>query len=645
MSNGQQLSVRQRVYARLRTASSARNGFSLCRAYPRSGMIKQVRTSQRFLAASSVAVVVMGLIAACSSGPDQPRTVAEQFARALSEADVDAAAALTTYPETTAESLTAIFAGLGALNDASTREFTVADADGSADAGTFSLNASWTFGESADGNTWTYVTEGRASVVDGQWRIDYEPAVVIPQMGEGQTVRYTSTFGPAPDILSASGAPLMQEQTVTVVSMTDTVDTAALATLLSPIAPTITAQSLRESLTSAQEESAQGESAPGESVTAVTLRADDVAPIAEPLRALDGVELSEQRRLLTVERDLASPLFGDLAALWQERQDASAGWAVQLVDADGSAQTLTSREATGAQDVTTTIDLSLQQAAEAALADLPQQSALVAIRPSNGEVVALAQNPSADASGPLAFTGLYPPGSTFKTVTTSAALQSGEVTPNSIVACPGTENIEGRQIPNDDNFDLGSVPLHTSFAYSCNTTMGRLAVGLAPDALTKAATQFGLGVDYVSAGMTTVTGSVPAAESPAARVEAAIGQGTVTASPFGMAVVAAAIAHGAAPMPTIVRGARTTAEPQPGPVPQEVTEALRAMMREVVTDGTASALSAVPGLLGKTGTAETGSGSAHGWFVGIRGDLAFAVFVADAGSSAPAVQVAGRFLS
>lgn len=68
-------------------------------------------------------------------------------------------------------------------------------------------------------------------------------------------------------------------------------------------------------------------------------------------------------------------------------------------------------------------------------------------------------------------------------------------------------------------------------------------------------------------------------------------------------------------------------------------------MRETVTGGTASVLRDIPELVGKTGTAEYGDGTgAHGWFVGSQGDLAFAVFVAGAGSSAPAVDVAGRLL-
>ncbi len=99
----------------------------------------------------------------------------------------------------------------------------------------------------------------------------------------------------------------------------------------------------------------------------------------------------------------------------------------------------------------------------------PQPAAIVALRPSTGAVLAVAQNAPADAQGAIALTCLYPPGSTFKTVTTSAALQAGKVTPDTVLPCPGTENIEGRQIPNDDNFDLGSVPLHSAFAHSCNT--------------------------------------------------------------------------------------------------------------------------------------------------------------------------------
>jgi cell division protein FtsI/penicillin-binding protein 2 len=333
-----------------------------------------------------------------------------------------------------------------------------------------------------------------------------------------------------------------------------------------------------------------------------------------------------------------------LSDLWQRNTDDAVGWAVTAQTATG-AQRIGGQDPKPVADIASTLDIGMLRAAKNALAALTTPAAMVVIQPSTGNLLAVAQNAPADAQGPIALTGLYPPGSTFKTVTVSAALQAGQVTPDSVVACPGTENIEGRQIPNDDNFDLGEVPLHTAFARSCNTTMGRLAGNLPPDGLAKAAAQLGLGIDYTAPGMTTVTGNVPVADTSALRVEEGIGQGQVTASPFGMALVAAALAHGSVPAPAIVAGQPGVPDRAPDPLPATVDDQVKSMMRETITSGTATQLQDIPGMLGKTGTAEyIDDKHAHGWFVGINGDLALAVFVSDAGSSGPAVDAAGRFL-
>ncbi|OXM24693.1 penicillin-binding protein [Rhodococcus erythropolis] len=558
--------------------------------------------------------------------------MAEEFASALTSDDVQAAAALTTDPAAASTAISALIDGLG--KDEGT--FTVSDATESGDsAGTFTLDAAWKFGEGQD---WNYSTQGSASKSGDNWLIQWDPALLAPDLTSSTTLRYTPTTGAPPSVLDAAGQPIMEQQVVTLVNLDSAavppVDTAAVAALLSPVAPTITAASLSGDLASAN----------GKPVTAITLRAEDLAPIEERLAAIPGVSLAPQARLLSVDKTLASPTFSGLSDLWQEGQDKSAGWAVQQVKQNGTVTTVAGQDGPVAPNIATTIDRPLQLAAENALAGVTQQAAIVALQPSTGAVLAVAQNAPADAQGPIALTGLYPPGSTFKTVTTSAALQAGVATPDTVLACPGTENIEGRQIPNDDEFDLGSVPLHTAFAKSCNTTMARMAVGLPADALHNAALQFGLGVDYVTPGLTTVTGNVPDANTPAERVESAIGQGTVTATPFGMALVAASIANGTTPAPMLVKGQPGVADQTVAPAPIEVTEQLRVMMRETVTGGTATSLQDIPGLLGKTGTAETEGGPAHGWFVGIKGDLAFAVFIAGADSSSPAVQVAGTFL-
>lgn len=596
------------------------------------------------LAVVSVTALMAGAVA-CGSGPTPTEVAATQFADALTRRDAQAAADLTSDPAAASAAIRQMFEGL----DPTDVRFTVAGTD--SDAGTFTLDADWTFGTPAvppsattppsasapaPVETWEYTTAGGGpSVADGGV-IEWNPALLAPGLTPDTTLRYTTLSGGSPKVLADNGSPLMAEQTVTLVTLDPATPAAAavVAPLIAPLAPGVTAATLEAELAATQ----------GRPLTAITLRASDVAPLRTQLAATPGVSLVEQTRLLAVDRTLRSPTLDGLRQLWEQGQADTAGWAVQLLHPDGRADRLAGRDGTTAPDIATTLDPAVQAAAQAAIADLPQQSAIVAIRPSTGGILAVAQNAPADAQGPIALTGLYPPGSTFKTVTTSAALQQGSTTADSMLPCPGSATIEGRTIPNDDHFELGSVPLHTAFARSCNTTMAQLAVSMSPLALHDAALQFGLGVDYVTPGLTTVTGSVPSADTAAQRVESAIGQGRVTASPFGMALVAASIAHGTTPTPMLVQGRPGVGDANPEPTPTAVTDALRAMMRETVTAGTATQLADITDLRGKTGTAEVAGQPAHGWFVGSDGDVAFAVFVAGADSSGPAVDAAGRFL-
>ena len=576
----------------------------------------------------SLLLAVTMVLAGCSDAEDRLDATVRSFAEALSRGDADAAADLTSDPTAASATLGELFASLG--SDVTFRPDRVRAVDSE---GGFALGATWTFGPD-DAHEWTYTTDGEATADGQEWKIRWDPAVVAPGLDAGPLAYSTLVPQPAARVLDRTGAELLTQHVVTLVDVASDADVAAVAALLNPIAPTITAESL----------AADVGAAAGAPVTAVTLREEDLTPIEAALTALPGVTLRPQLRLLATDRALTSPTLSGLADLWQQRTDAAAGWAVTAQTSAGP-QRVGGQDAEPVGDISSTLDIGMQRAAEDALAPLGTPAALVAIQPSTGNLLVVGQNAPADAQGPIALTGLYPPGSTFKTVTVSAALQAGQVTPDTIVNCPGTENIEGRQIPNDDEFDLGEVPLHTAFARSCNTTMGRLAVNLPPDALTDAAAQLGLGIDYVAPGMTTVTGSVPVADSSALRVEEGIGQGQVTASPFGMALVAATLAHGSVPAPAIVEGQPGVADRTPEPLPATIDDQVQAMMRETITDGTASQLQDIPGLLGKTGTAEyIDDQHAHGWFVGIAGDLALAVFVSDAGSSVPAVDAAGRFL-
>ncbi|WP_266111765.1 penicillin-binding transpeptidase domain-containing protein [Aldersonia sp. NBC_00410] len=582
--------------------------------------------ASRVLALPVTLSVVAVLTSACGLfGPDQPDTVAQQYVDAVNSDDVSAAAALTDNPPAASAALQQMFDSLGTDGT-----FTVAESSRDGSDGEFALDAQWNL---AGGKQWSYRTDGKASQPDQDWLIHWDPALIAPGLTAQETLQFTPVYPAPAQVFDRNGGALMTQQVVTLVQVDPSADTTAVAAALAPVG--VTAESLQGELAGAQ----------GKPVTAITLREADLTPLEPSLTALPGVTLAKQTRLLTVDKTLSAPTLNGVADSWQEANAAAAGWTVQAVSEDGSVRKLVGPEPQRTDDINTTLDPTLQRSAEAALAPIAQPAAIVALQPSTGNVLAIAQNDSADRQGPIALTGLYPPGSTFKTVTAAAALENGTVNPDTVLPCPGTANIEGRQIPNDESFDLGAVPFHTAFARSCNTTLARLAVGLDPDALTNTAAQLGLGIDYVTPGLTTVTGAVPRADTPAARVEAGIGQGQVTASPFGMALVAASIAHGSAPAPTMIAGAPGVADRTPPTLPAGVADQLRTMMRETVSAGTATVLNDVPGLIGKTGTAEFGDNThAHGWFVGIQDDLAFAVFVSDAGSSAPALAAAGSFL-
>ena len=117
-----------------------------------------------------------------------------------------------------------------------------------------------------------------------------------------------------------------------------------------------------------------------------------------------------------------------------------------------------------------------------------------------------------------------------------------------------------------------------------------------------------------------------------------IGQGTVTASPLQMALVAAAVKAGRALKPVLVPG-KDPAGPAASPLPPATTNALRTMMRTTVTAGTAHVLGGSGVVSAKTGTAEVvanGKVITNGWMVGYRGDVAFAVIVEGGKSGATA---------
>ncbi|MGV0735284.1 penicillin-binding transpeptidase domain-containing protein [Mycobacterium syngnathidarum] len=566
-------------------------------------------------------------IVGCSSSPD-PADRFAAFADALQRKDAHAAAAETSDPVAAETAIKSMFDGMG---DAATVKVSTAPDD---QAGA-TLKYQWSWGEGRD---FAYDTTGTATKTGDDWRISWAPTVLHRDLRDGLRFQYSTDSDLQTPVLDRTGQPLMTWQTVGVISLERAhLDSAApLAALLAPFDATTTAESIN----------AQFASNSDDRVTVMKLREDDLATVRDQLSHVPGVAVTEQGELLTTDRALSSPAMSGLAQIWHDRITEAAGWSVYLVDADGApAQRLAAQPPAPTEPMRTTIDLRLQLLAQQAVAQEGRPAVVVAISGSTGGILAAAQNSAADPQGAIAFSGLYPPGSTFKTITTAAALEANLATPASPVACPGRLTIENRTIPNDDDFDLGTVPLTSAFSHSCNTSMAALSDKLPADALTKTARAFGIGVDFTIPGLTTVTGKVPNADTAAQRVENGIGQGTVTVSPFGLAVAEASLAHGSTILPNLVDGDKVTADTPSQPLPATVTAALRDMMRKTVTEGTANQLSDIPDLGGKTGTAEFGDNThSHGWFAGIAGDIAFATLVVGGDSSAPAVKISGDFL-
>jgi cell division protein FtsI/penicillin-binding protein 2 len=301
------------------------------------------------------------------------------------------------------------------------------------------------------------------------------------------------------------------------------------------------------------------------------------------------------------------------------------------------------------QPVQVSLDPRVQVAADAALATATGgngTAALVAVDVATGDLLAVAGTPVTGAD--RALTGRYPPGSTFKAVTTLALLGGG-LDPGQAVDCPPTATVDGRSFRNFEGGALGAVPFRTAFAESCNTAFVGLSDGLQAQALPDAAGSVGLGVPW-SVGVEVFPGQVPPPASPVERAAAVIGQGRTLVSPAAMAQVAATIARGStAPARLVLDPAPAAASPPAAAGPEQLAT-VRDLMRQVVLSGTASALADVPGgpVHAKTGTAEHGTDSpprTHAWTIGFQDGTAFAVLVEDGRSGgAAAVPVAEAFL-
>lgn len=262
----------------------------------------------------------------------------------------------------------------------------------------------------------------------------------------------------------------------------------------------------------------------------------------------------------------------------------------------------------------------------------PEASA-VAVKPSSGEILAVANNREDGFNA--AFLGKLAPGSTMKIITAAALLEKGLATAPGTAPCPKFSAVGETTFHSLNEFEIPAATFSDGFIRSCNTTFIEFADDVAAYTLSREAREvFGVGVEWHS-GVATFDGSVPEATG-AERAASMIGQGQVQMNPLNMASVAATAATGRFRQPNLVSpdlDDRSIAEAQRS-LPGDVARQLRDMLRRTATEGTAAkALQGLRGDVGaKTGSAEAaGDAVSNSWFTGYRDDIAAAAVVEQGG--------------
>ncbi len=544
------------------------------------------------------------------------------------------------------EQYAAIVEGLGE----SRPEVEVGDAAVSDDTATTDITWTWDL----DGSPWSYSTSADLRRADDEWTLIWEPSLVEPSLVAGEHLTLTRTAAERGQITGADDRTIVAPRDVVRLGL----DKTKIDATQVPGSARAIARALKIGVKGfVQDAEAAGEKA---FVEALVLRAEEATTVVPTSYGqIPGAVSLAEKQDLAPTRGFAAPILGtvgdataeivaksggqieagDVVGLsgLQARYDAqltgTPGLSVIAAGADND-RVVHEVPAVAGEPLRTTFDIDLQTKAESALSSVGPASAVVAIRPSDGAILAAASGPGGKGLNTATY-GQYAPGSTFKVVTSLALLRSG-VTPQDQVMCPATTVVDGKSFKNYDDYPasgLGAITLRQAVANSCNTAFITSRDRLADGDLANAAAALGFGVDH-DLGFPSYFGQVPPPQTETEAAADLIGQGKVLASPLAMASVAASVAAGRAVLPVLLPEHTVDQTPPAVPLTGDEAGSLKALMRAVVTDGSGAFLADLPGDVGaKTGTAEYGAPDAsgtlatHTWMIAFRGDLAVAVFV------------------
>ena len=610
----------------------------------------------------TLGIVVAGFLNGFAQEPSAEGTV-QAFLLAWQQHDYRTAASYTTG-STPAVS--------GALADAFTQLDATAmflsmgriDQHGSTAVAHFS--ASVNLGEG--GHQWTYSGQFGLRKLGSGWKVQWAPGVINPSLGAGERLAVMTSVPPRASVQDSAGGPLEVPSAVYQVGVWPR----ALPD------PTETADDFAEvtQLNSAQVLGQIQAASPGQFLTLLSLDPDDYAQISAELARVPGLTVHRVSQLLFSSE--ASEVVGTVGSensdmLRDEGASYQPGTTVGLTGLQAAYQRLlagspttevVAENASGAQvavlqqwrgkagqPVQTTINAQVQAAALNAMGAAPGVSAeIVAVQAATGKLLAVAgqRAPGGQLPSDAALNARLSPGNAFTIVSTAALLGTG-FSSGTEIPCTSVANVGG-QLFSDQQLasSLGAdTSFSTDFAQGCGTAFAGLSRRLTSSALNSTVTGFGIGARW-QLPLPAFSGSVPAATSDGQLAGETIGQG-VQVSPLGMALIAGEVASGTWHSPVLVTNPPDGSASSRVPLDASALTSLRALMRAAVTSGSARGAD-VPGppVYGQTALVEAGSGRSpqwQSWFVGYRGDVAFAVLESGPSAHLSASLLAGQFLS
>lgn len=514
-----------------------------------------------------------------------------------------------------------------------------------------------------NGQPWTYTGLMRLERVGGKWKVVWDPSIINPQLKPGQRLAVRTEVPRRALITDAQGGSLLRDVPAVNIGVFPgrlqdpqrTLEQLAKVTKIDG-GRRLDAERLLGRVKSAP---------PQQFLPLLTLQQPAHNALIHQLGRVAGLELQQVKA--PIAPTIAPELIGTLGPATSDRlQQVGAPYqpgdtigisglqllqqrrlagtpTVRVVAQDPGGQNteeLRAWEGQQPQDVQTTLARNVQLNADGALAGLRYPASLVALRPSTGEVWAVANHGTGGRN--LAFEGKYPPGMTFGIVSAEALLSHAGMDQDTKTTCPGKATVGDQTFTNRARPDAA---FGAHFALACRTTLAQLSGRLDGKTLLGEAARLGIGKNW-GLSVPAFSGTVPVPTSDAQKAAIMVGQGGVQVSPLTMALVAAAAQNGTWKPPYVLQDLTNPAEQPPAQnlQPESISN-LKQMLRRTVTAGVAGEVNGrgdIAGMTDQVTYQEGGRSKTVSWFVGSRGDLAFAVAVEGPASAA---QIAARFLS